>query len=948
MRTIKLYLFLFSLLLSSSLVAQNVGVGTTTPNAVLEIKAANPASPANSDGIIIPRIDAFPAVNPTILQHGMMVYLTTAAGANQPGFYYWNNNSTSWVSLTGAASGTMWNLTGNTGTTAGTHFIGTRDDVDLIFKRDNLYSGRIGSTNTSLGKGSLRSALDYTGNTGIGANSLANNINGTYNAATGHEALYSNVNGHMNTAMGYRTLYGNTNGGGNVAIGATALSGNTGGAENVAIGASAMQSNNGGNNNTALGTTALMLNEGGNNNTAVGNQALFNSRNVSENSAVGYRSLFSNATGISNTAMGSRSLTNTTTGSDNTAMGIEALLSNVTGGQNTAMGVRSLRAANATGNTAIGYESMLSNNSGGWSTAVGHGALASNTNGDFNVALGASALAANTTGVANTAIGTRALASNIGASLNVAVGTDALNANTSGRFNTATGGYSLKANTTGDYNTATGVNTLVVNTTGGYNVAIGAEALKANTTGIRNTAVGSLTLVNNTIGNYNTAIGIALYANTTGSNNNAIGNAALSANTIGSGNNAFGDRTLVNNPDGSNNTAIGSNALVGLTAGSNNTAIGYNAQVPIPAASNQLSIANVIYAMGTGNSGAGNVGIGNDNPTSKLDVAGKTKTVNFQMTAGAVNNYILRTDGVGNASWVGLNALETDPKVGGMSGNQVAKWNGSQLVNSSITDNGWVGIGTTSPGAQLHIVGGSPVGVSNQQRAYFHVNTSNIVQDVSSSGGVVVRADGWVWANGGGFLATSDARIKNITGITNNEADLATLQQIQVTDYTYKDEISQGSGRQKKVVAQQVKEIYPVAVSQSTGIIPSVLELAKSVKIIDKSTAISTSKPHGFITGDEVKLILDKSGEKTYTITVTAPDSFTVPTTINESVFVYGKKVKDLLNVDYDALTTLNISATQQLIKEIETLKAENLKLKTDMQEQMANLLKRLEQLEKK
>ena len=48
---------------------------------------------------------------------------------------------------------------------------------------------------------------------------------------------------------------------------------------------------------------------------------------------------------------------------------------------------------------------------------------------------------------------------------------------------------------------------------------------------------------------------------------------------------------------------------------------------------------------------------------------------------------------------------------------------------------------------------------------------------------------------------------------------------------------------------------------------------------------------------------------------------------ILENVFVYGKKVNDLLTVDYDALTTLNISATQQLNNEIEALKAVNKKL---------------------
>ncbi|MBK9981943.1 MAG: hypothetical protein IPP15_05875 [Saprospiraceae bacterium] len=49
---------------------------------------------------------------------------------------------------------------------------------------------------------------------------------------------------------------------------------------------------------------------------------------------------------------------------------------------------------------------------------------------------------------------------------------------------------------------------------------------------------------------------------------------------------------------------------------------------------------------------AQNVGIGNPMPAEKLDVNGKTKTTNFQMTNGAANGYILQTDANGNATWV--------------------------------------------------------------------------------------------------------------------------------------------------------------------------------------------------------------------------------------------------------------------------------------------------------
>ena len=47
----------------------------------------------------------------------------------------------------------------------------------------------------------------------------------------------------------------------------------------------------------------------------------------------------------------------------------------------------------------------------------------------------------------------------------------------------------------------------------------------------------------------------------------------------------------------------------------------------------------------------GNVGIGTTAPTEKLDVVGKTKTTNFQMTNGATNGAFLVSDAQGNASW---------------------------------------------------------------------------------------------------------------------------------------------------------------------------------------------------------------------------------------------------------------------------------------------------------
>lgn len=91
-----------------------VGVNTISPQAQLDIRSSNQATPSNTDGILIPKIDAFPVTNPTAAQTGMLVYLTTLSGANQPGFYYWDNASVSWIALKGTSDADWYEVGGTT------------------------------------------------------------------------------------------------------------------------------------------------------------------------------------------------------------------------------------------------------------------------------------------------------------------------------------------------------------------------------------------------------------------------------------------------------------------------------------------------------------------------------------------------------------------------------------------------------------------------------------------------------------------------------------------------------------------------------------------------------------------------------------------------------------------------------------------------------------------
>jgi hypothetical protein len=103
---IKKILLLLVIVLGFESQAQ-VGINTTTPKAQLEIKSSNETTPANTDGLLIPKVNAFPVTNPTVDQQGMLVYLTTTVGTNTPGFYYWNNSNTTWTPIKGTDTGTL-------------------------------------------------------------------------------------------------------------------------------------------------------------------------------------------------------------------------------------------------------------------------------------------------------------------------------------------------------------------------------------------------------------------------------------------------------------------------------------------------------------------------------------------------------------------------------------------------------------------------------------------------------------------------------------------------------------------------------------------------------------------------------------------------------------------------------------------------------------------------
>ena len=71
------------------------------------------------------------------------------------------------------------------------------------------------------------------------------------------------------------------------------------------------------------------------------------------------------------------------------------------------------------------------------------------------------------------------------------------------------------------------------------------------------------------------------------------------------------------------------------------------------------------------------------------------------------------------------------------------------------------------------------------------------------------------------------------------------------------------------------------------------------------------------------------------------------------NVFVYGTEVADFRNVDFNQITALNVSATQELAKRVADLEDQNAELtkanetlKTQYEAQLQTILQRLQTLE--
>jgi hypothetical protein len=361
----------------------------------------------------------------------------------------------------------------------------------------------------------------------------------------------------------------------------------------------------------------------------------------------------------------------------------------------------------------------------------------------------------------------------------------------------------------------------------------------------------------------------------------------------------------------------------------------------------------------------GNVGVGLTDPAFKMDFSDRIRirSGSASSTAGVWLNNLSNT---GTPAFIGMIADDAVGFYGSTSGwglrmntnlGDVAIGNtntaggykltvaGNQYLNGNLYATGDAEIrGNTLMGGSLIVSGSFPKFFGH----YYSYRYSGVFGDVDNhTDNCSIVANNVI--AGFELIAFSDARIKNIIGKSNSSKDLETINALRITDYTMKDKTTYGNKQFKKVIAQEVEKVYPQVVSKHTDYIPNVYQITDKIEktangynfyFVNKHTISPTAK--------RLRVQL-KDGEATkdFDIVSVPSDNMVEIKTDDlkaDKIFVYGEQVDDFRSVNYEGLTTLNISATQELSK---LIKKQQTIIETQ-QQQIDLLMKRIEALEKK
>ena len=369
-------LSIMALLSVFALRAQNVGVNANgalpDASALLDVSAA--ALPANGKrAMLIPRMTSAERSAIPTPATGLLVYDTT-------NMHFWYYDGTAWVAWLNEMD--AWKIGGNSGLTAGTHFIGCVNDDEIELRVNGEDSGILSADVAAFGYRAQRATDNSsTFSASFGFEALGNAVSGTQdaNVAVGHQALSILTIGSDHTFVGSDVGMTSVNpsSGSSTAIGHRAIR-TIPGIPGTAVGHRALENNTGSNWALAIGAQAHMTGPNVFSELGIGYQAGTNGANgVGRGAAMGDAGhgfgvgACADSDIVGNHGFGYTALNSVTTGNENCAFGLGALATGTNVDDCVAVGMNSLTSATGDGNTAMGFSSLDGVGSGMYNTGFG-------------------------------------------------------------------------------------------------------------------------------------------------------------------------------------------------------------------------------------------------------------------------------------------------------------------------------------------------------------------------------------------------------------------------------------------------------------------------------------------------------------------------------------------------------------------------------------------------
>ena len=347
--------------------------------------------------------------------------------------------------------------------------------------------------------------------------------------------------------------------------------------------------------------------------------------------------------------------------------------------------------------------------------------------------------------------------------------------------------------------------------------------------------------------------------------------------------------------------------------------------------------------------GDGNVGINNLSPTANLHISSITgkNALLIDGNTGASHSQLSLTGGTYGAY---IKTNNTD-----------SPYYALLCVNSSsdtllkVKNNGQVGIGTSSwTGGKLRVegyVGGSvPTGYYTTHTSGTNIATqsygaSSFAYSIYCSNAVGCNAIGW----------TSDERIKTEIAVVDDTWALQKVRDIECKEYHYIDPVMRKEQKTIGYIAQDIQQHLPQAVSTIEEYVPDEMRPIENITWTPTEGGFKVIIPSLTFSSEHTRQLLfyvtsgTEEEEPESRIELTADEENAVIFEQQYStVFLYGKKVNNFLQIAKDKIYSLHHSAIQEIdrrqvadnqtIVELETENALQAETIATLQDQVATL----------